>query len=302
MEDEMQKNRLSIITPTYNRAYILNRLYESLVKQININFEWIIVDDGSKDDTKVLVETWKRITSEFNITYLKQNNGGKHRALNLGIKSAQYDYIYIIDSDDYLVENAVEKMYTWIESIDTDNKFAGVAGLRGNKNKEIIGQFPTEAEFIDSTNLDRKKNKLLGDKAEVYKREILLKYPFPEFENEKFLSEVAVWNKIAEDGYLIRWYREIICICEYLDDGLTNNNGITNLLNNFDGYTYVQKNIIQHSRKIEKFFHIGRYIYVAYRKGIKKDQVIKNININNKLYYLGLPFYGASVIRERLRQ
>ena len=105
----------------------------------------------------------------------------------------------------------------------------------------IIGQFPSKLEFIDATNLERKSKKLLGDKAEVYRKDILLKYPFPEFEGEKFLTEAVVWNRIAADGYKIRWFNKIICICEYLDDGLTKTDAEERRINNFNGYTCFEK-------------------------------------------------------------
>ena len=188
---------ISILTPTYNRAHTLPRLYKSLKQQTMKDFEWIIVDDGSTDNTKYIVEKWIKEINLFNIIYIKQKNGGKHRALNKGIPHAKYDYIYIVDSDDYLTDDAVEKIHLWISTIDNKSKFAGVSGLKGkitDKGMIIIGQFPSKLEFIDATNLERKSKKLLGDKAEVYRKDILLKYPFPEFEGEKFLTEAVVCN------------------------------------------------------------------------------------------------------------
>ena len=158
----MSKKRLSIITTTFNRGYILEELYNSLCNQTLKEFEWIIVDDGSSDDTCEIVSKWKK-QEKIDLIYIKQKNGGKHRAINHGIKYANYEYIYILDSDDHLVINAVEKIYTWISSIDGLDKFAGVSGLRGYNAKTSIGNFPEKVKYIDCTNLNRLKYKLQGE-------------------------------------------------------------------------------------------------------------------------------------------
>lgn len=285
-------NKLTIITPTYNRAYILPVLYESLKQQTLLKFEWIIVDDGSTDNTESLAKSW--INSEslmFEIKYFKQKNGGKHRALNLGVSNSRYEYIYIIDSDDYMTEDGVQHIYDWISSISDEKNFAGVSGLRGKSKREKLGGFPKNKKTIDATNLERKKKHLSGDKAEVYKRSILIKYPFPQFDGENFLSEGAVWNKIASDGYKIRWFNEVICICEYLEDGLTNNHGEEVLLNNFQGYTYITKLNIENKKSIQKYWQISTYIERSHKKGINKKEVISKLNISNTQLILSLPFY-----------
>lgn len=194
-----------------------------MLEQINNNFEWIVIDDGSTDNTeKVFKDILNDNKHNFLIQYVKQSNGGKHRALNRGISLAEGDYIFIIDSDDYITNDAVEKIYSWINQIDNDVSFAGIAGLKQDFSNNIVGGRPM-LDYVDATNLERKKMNLLGDKAEIYKTLILRRYPFPEFEGEKFLSEAVVWNRIANDGYKIRWFNEPIYYCEYRDDGLTQN-------------------------------------------------------------------------------
>jgi len=297
---------ISILTPTYNRAHTLPRLYKSLKQQTMKDFEWIIVDDGSTDNTKYIVEKWIKEINLFNIIYIKQKNGGKHRALNKGIPHAKYDYIYIVDSDDYLTDDAVEKIHLWISTIDNKSKFAGVSGLRGkitDKGMIIIGQFPSKLEFIDATNLERKSKKLLGDKAEVYRKDILLKYPFPEFEGEKFLTEAVVWNRIAADGYKIRWFNKIICICEYLDDGLTKTDAEERRINNFNGYTCFEKMNVKLYPFPYSAFAIGRYFKLARKKGIKVDQIIFNLEINKFSLFIGVCMeYLKTVIKNILQK
>jgi len=286
------EKKLTIITPTYNRAYILPKLYESLKRQTLLKFEWIIIDDGSIDNTESLVKSWmESVPLMFEINYFKQKNGGKHRALNLGVSKSRYEYIYIIDSDDYMTEDGVQHIYNWISSIGNNKNFAGVSGLRGKSKIEKLGDFPKNKKTIDATNLERKKKRLSGDKAEVYKRSILIKYPFPQFNGENFLSEGAVWNKIASHGYKIRWFNEVICICEYLDDGLTKNHNEEVLLNNFQGYTYITKLNIENKKSFQKYWQISTYIERAYKKKINKREVVSRLNISNAQLIISLPFY-----------
>lgn len=214
---------ISVFTPTYNRAYIIDKLYNSLLGQSSKDFEWIVVDDGSSDSTEEYFQEVMKRENPFKITYKKVHNGGKHRAINHGVKMASGNLFFIVDSDDYLLPDAIEKILSWVSSLDDSKKWAGVSGYRGYSETKAIGTM-NDIPFIDCKNTERSKNKLLGDKAEVYFTDILRKYPFPEIDGERFITEEVVWNRIAKDGYYLRFYSDIIYICNYLDDGLTKNN------------------------------------------------------------------------------
>ena len=214
---------ISIFTPTYNRKNLIERLYQSLLQQTQKNFEWLVVDDGSTDDTEMYFSDLLAKQQPFPIRYIKQKNGGKHRAINNGVKNATGELFFIVDSDDYLTENAVEKINQWVTTLDHSHKWAGISGLKGYSKDSVVGQ-RSEAPYIDAKNSERRKCNLLGDKAEIYFTDILKKYPFPEIPDEKFISEEVVWNAIARDGYYLRWFNEIIYICNYLDGGLTKDN------------------------------------------------------------------------------
>lgn len=220
----MKSSNITIFTPTYNRKDLIERLYQSLLQQTQKNFEWLVVDDGSTDDTEKIFEQLLSEQKPFSIRYIKQENGGKHRAINNGIKKASGELFFIVDSDDYLTENAVEKINQWIATLDGSHKWAGIAGLRGLTKNRVLGQRNTSSKFIDAKNSDRRKYNLLGDKAEVYFTDVLKQHPFPEIPGENFISEEIVWNAIARDGYYLRWFNEIIYICDYLDGGLTKDN------------------------------------------------------------------------------
>ncbi len=214
---------VTVFTPAYNRAHLLERLFESLLSQTDKDFEWVIVDDGSTDGTEALL---KDITSRelpFPIICEKQENGGKHRAVNKGVSLASGDIFFTVDSDDYVTPDAIEKIKKWYNAIPEDerSRYAAVSGARGSEDGVPLGGVYTEAEYVDARNNERDGYGLTGDQAEAYFTDILRKYPFPEIEGERFITEEVVWNKIAADGYLIRWYSDIIYICKYLDGGLT---------------------------------------------------------------------------------
>lgn len=215
--------RITVFTPTYNRAYILGKLYETLQRQDFDDFEWMVVDDCSTDNTKELFAKWSKEKNKFKINYVGQEkNGGKHRAINRGVSEAKGELFFIVDSDDYLRSDALSQIDKLERTIINKEKFAGVAFCRCYQNGELIGStFSCKKEYLDATALERGKYKMKGDKAEVYYTDILKRFPFPEFEGENFMSEAVVWNKIAYEGYKLRWSRECIYYCEYISDGLT---------------------------------------------------------------------------------
>lgn len=215
---------ITVFTPVYNRKYIIERLYDSLIKQTCYDFEWLIIDDGSTDDLKGLVDEWKKQKSPFSIVYYYVENGGKHRAINLGVKIAKGDIFFIVDSDDYLAEDAIEFVTVKFPEIADDLTFAGISGLKyTEKNGRIIGGLPTFSNYVDATDLERVQYGLQGDKAVIYKTAVWKKYPFPEYEGENFLSEGVMLNEIAQHGLKIRWYNKVLYYGSYIEDGLTKN-------------------------------------------------------------------------------
>lgn len=284
---------ITVLTPTYNRAYRLTKLYMSLMRQSCKDFEWILVDDGSTDHTKELYDSWNKDGLDCHYYYKK--NGGKHTAVNYGVKRAKGDYIFIVDSDDYLTKDAICKVNKWVKEISNLQEFAGVSGLRGYNKKKVIGKRPDlSKEIIDCTNLERKKNHLIGDKAEIFKKEILLQYPFPEYKDEKYIPEDIVWNAIARDGYKIRWHNEIIYIGEYLEDGLTRGHKDYDMrVECFRGYTEREKLNVKVQSGFEKYMELGRYIDLVKKvKGIYCSKWIRRkLRISIVTYQLGLLCY-----------
>ena len=215
----MNKVKVTVFTPTYNRVYTLERLYKSLLNQTSYDFEWLIVDDGSTDDTSKLIKSFQN-NQLFDVRYYKQENSGKHVAINMGVSLAQGGLFFIVDSDDYLTTNSIETIITWENSIIDKSGFAGVAGNKGFTSESIIGNTFT-GKYVDATSLERDKYHIEGDKAEVFYTNILKQFPFPVFDGERFITENVVWYRIASEGYRFRWFNEIVYIAEYLEDGLS---------------------------------------------------------------------------------
>ncbi len=210
---------VTVFTPTYNRAYILGQLYRSLQHQTRTDFEWLIVDDGSADDTKSLVASWQAEENPFPIRYVYQENGGKCRAINRGLKEAQGRLFFTVDSDDYLTDDAIEKVIAWDKELPPDGHFCGYVGNRGTTPTQTPNRlFP--GGYLDGTALDR-YDQVDGERAFVFYTEIHRQYLYPEFPGEKFLTEAVTWDLMAHDGYRMRFYNDIIWIWEYKDDGLT---------------------------------------------------------------------------------
>lgn len=212
---------LTILTPTYNRGYILNRLYESLLNQKNQNFEWLIIDDGSNDDTSRVVEAFIK-DEKLKIRYIKQNNGGKHRALNTGIKNIETELVFIVDSDDYLLPDAISEVLKLHQVYAKDNNVCGYSFLRCFPDLQINGSQFKSSPYLSDYVTCRMNEGIDGDKAEVYKTDILKKYPFLEVPNENFLFEDYVWIQMA-NSYKTVHVNIPIYVGDYLEDGLTKN-------------------------------------------------------------------------------
>lgn len=209
---------ITIFTPLYNRAKFLERIYDSLLKQNDLEIEWIIVDDGSKDNPSEIINNIKK-KSCFPIFLYTQENKGKHVAINKGINLAKGEFFFILDSDDFLPKNSIFILRYQINKIKHQKDIAGVVGRMMYSDSTLIGD--NFENPITSNSLDiRYKHNINGDLVEVFKIEVLKNYLFPEFKNEKFCPEALVWNRIAQKFKLL-FFNEPIYICEYLDDGLT---------------------------------------------------------------------------------
>ena len=287
---------ITVFTPTYNRAHLLPRLYESLCKQTFKDFEWVIVDDGSTDETREVVENFnfnanvnndrhhenfnlnvngnndrrplapsnlegelkignENENSNFNVNlnfnkgddsndkqinphnlcnpceipeksfpirYIYKANGGKHTAINVGVKEAKGEFFLILDSDDSLPEDSLIKIIYHLEQIKDNKEFAGVAGFMAHRDGTVISRGYNES-ILDSNSLDfRYRYKIKGDLLEIFRTSVMQEFPFPEIEKERFCPEALIWNRIATK-YKLRLFDEVVYYRDYLDGGLTDN-------------------------------------------------------------------------------
>ena len=211
---------ITILTPTFNRAHLLPRLFESLTHQTDFNFEWLVMDDGSTDGTSDLFAGKTFLSAPFPIRYYRQENGGKHRALNAGVKQAKGDFIFIADSDDWLLPQSVAIVGQHASAIADDNTFAGVAGLDVFDDERIVGTGLPQ-DIIDCNAMDiRYRYHVDGDLKEVFKTTVLQEFPFPEIQDEKFCPEQLVWFRIAQK-YKLRYFNTPIYVAEYQLNGIT---------------------------------------------------------------------------------
>lgn len=221
------KMKITIFTATYNRANLLPRLYETLLIQNNQDFEWLIVDDGSTDETKVLVKEWQK-RADFLIRYIYQNNMGKWKAFNNGVKVAQGELFFCVDSDDWLTPNAIDNILAFWEQNNDDvdliseNKILGglIAKKQDMNGNVLSAPFPIDIKSVDTYTLTE-KYMCTGEFALIYKTDILCRFPFPELK-EKFITERVVYDRIAEIAQLLI-FDEVVNLCEYQSDGLSGN-------------------------------------------------------------------------------
>jgi len=236
----MKKHRITVCTPTYNRAYIIENLYCSLKRQSFSDFEWLVIDDGSQDHTSELFSCWSQQKNAFSIRYYYKENGGKHTAVNMGLDKAEGELFFVVDSDDTLTDDALMKIDKWFLEIKAFASLMGIAANKGFSEQKTPNPL-FKAECLDRSLLEMNdyeeegKKVISGERALVFYTEFHRKYKYPVFEGERFVTEAVVYNRMAADGYKMRFYNDIIWIYEYKEDGLTKA-GSRLFLNNPRGY------------------------------------------------------------------
>lgn len=214
---------ITVFTPTYNRARLLPRLFDSLCRQTFTDFEWLIVDDGSTDGTEELVRSeFLPHATPFPVRYIRKENGGKHTAINVGTGMAKGELFFIADSDDMLPADSLLNVAGYWSSISKDDSFAGVCGLDEYTDHRLIGP-GLPADFIEATSIEvRFRMGIEGDMKEVFRTSVLREFPFPEISGERFCPEMLVWNRIAA-RYKLRYFNRAIYTVEYQPTGITSN-------------------------------------------------------------------------------
>lgn len=230
---------ITVTTPSYNRAHTLPNVYESLCNQTDKRFKWLIIDDGSTDETEALVSSWIA-EGKFPIMYKKKANGGKASALNIGIDLLDTPYAVCLDSDDTFYSDTIENAIKNLEKIVDNDQYCGILALRNNPDGSVMGgkALPYNLDTITAVDVFMKLN-LNTELICFYKTSILTQYRFPEFEGEKFVSPAWMQYEITQKYHYLPVY-EKYCCCEYIADGLTRNKR-TVIKKNPRGYTAVKR-------------------------------------------------------------
>lgn len=211
----------TVVTPTYNRAHTLGRVYASLREQTWQDFEWVIVDDGSTDSTRAMVLEWQR-EARFPIHYVWQKNLHKKTAFNRGVRKAAGELIVALDSDDTLEKDALASMMSIWHGIPEEqrDRYVAITGLCARPDGTIVGdRYPQDV--VDATALDMTfKYHVSGEKFGCMRTEVLLKFPFPE-EIAGFVPESLVWRAIARAGYMTRFVNKVFRVYYDSSDSLS---------------------------------------------------------------------------------
>ena len=211
----------TVFTPTYNRAGTLPAVYAALAAQSWRDFEWLIVDDGSADGTADLVAEWQR-RADFSIRYLWQENGGKHRAFNRGVREALGELFLTLDSDDTCLPRALERFAWHWQSIPAEQRlsYSAVTALCMDPAERTVGNgLPAAVVDSDPVSL-RYRHHVVGEKWGFQRTDLLRQFPFPEFPGERFVPESLVWNRIGRK-YRTRYVNEPLRVYRQGEGGLS---------------------------------------------------------------------------------
>ena len=227
-----------------------------MCKQTCKNFEWLVVDDGSTDETETLVNQWSRV-SDFPIRYIKQENGGKYRAYNKGLEFAEGEFFFCVDSDDWLPSNSVELISQYVDTVRQTDTLAGLVALKTYQDETVIGR-PYKEPGKQCSLYHLELSGEGGERSLVFKTNIVKLFPFPVETNEKFHGESIVYDRF-HGRYEFLTINEVLTVCEYQSDGLTSN--IRSLMaNNPAGYKlYFAQRINMATSFTERLGYIIRY-------------------------------------------
>ena len=264
---------LTVFTPAYNRAQTLPRTYESLVRQDCKDFIWLIVDDGSTDQTKELVQKWQTEDAGFEIRYIYKSNGGMHTAHNTAYENIDTELNVCIDSDDCLADGAVRKILLTWEKVKNKG-YAGIIGLDADLEGRIIGKgFPDGLE--ETTLTGYYANGGSGDKKLVYRTEVIKNYPpYPVFSGERYVA-LAYKYRLIDQDYKLAVLNAVLCNVEYQDDG-SSATMWKQYVNNPKGFAFWRKICMQYPMSTKRLWidcvhYVSESIIAGDKQYIKKS-------------------------------
>lgn len=234
----MENKTLTVFTPTYNRGYIIKNCYDSLCRQTSKDFVWLVVDDGSTDNTAELIKEWQKKDNGFEIKYVYKENGGMHTAHNTAYKNIDTELNVCVDSDDYMTDDAVEKIIDCWKQCKSDD-LAGIIALDIAQNGNVIGkELPLDVK--ETTLIGYYENGGAGDKKLIYRTDVINSVPpYPTFEGEKYVG-LAYKYHLVDKKYKLHILNEPVCVVEYREDG-SSLNMYKQYLNNPKGFAFLRK-------------------------------------------------------------
>lgn len=292
---------ITVFTPAYNRAYTLNLCYESMLRQTSKDFKWLIVDDGSTDNTRELVDSWMKIDNGFDIEYIYKENGGMHTAHNVAYENINTELNMCIDSDDYLTDDAIEKILNFWK-VNKSEKYGGIIALDIFRNGEVIGKMLPNKKSIAYNDYYEFGGK--GDKKVIYRTDVMRKYPpYPEYKDEKFVG-LCYKYLLADQEYPLLILNEPVCVVEYLEDGSTNNI-FKQFINNPKGYIFLRKERMKYCKTIKwKFKSCVHYVssnIMIRNKNFIQESPKKLMTILSIPFGVVLYFYINSKVKEVIK-
>lgn len=280
--------KLTIFTPTYNRAYCLGKCYESLRRQTNKNFDWLIIDDGSEDNTQKIVSKWQNEENGFSIKYIYKENGGLHTAYNKAIENIDTELSMCIDSDDFIPDNCVEIILEFWEQYG-DDKYAGIVGLDYDLYDKVIGDPLPDIKSINLIDLlIGKYNIHNGDRKNIVRTELYKKvYPMKSFKGEKNFNPHYMHLLISKD-YDFLVLNKNLCYVDYQEDGMTSNM-INQYYNSPKSFAEIRKLYLSFPNTSLKFRLRHTIHFVSSSILSKNKSFYKEID-DKKILLLALPF------------
>lgn len=267
--------KITVFTPTYNREQTLYRVYNSLINQTFKDFIWIVVDDGSTDHTKELIDKYIN-ENKIEIKYIYQKNSGKHIAINTALQYTDTELFIIADSDDSFRENALEIFINEWDKIENKEKYKGIiARCYDNRDGKVIGKDFPDKRF-DCNELDANfKYKLGGEKWSMFQTKVLREFPFPNITGLKFYPETIIWQKMSRK-YITRYIN--IPLREYYKD---QDNAITNKKNSrFKENIYLWEHLINN---VYDYFYYNPLLFIKAHVGLIRDGLLNNYSLKKIL-------------------
>jgi glycosyltransferase involved in cell wall biosynthesis len=216
----------TVVTPTYNRANLLHRAFDSLNKQSYKQFEWLVIDDGSNDYTEDVVNKFKK-EAHFSINYIKlKSNVGKARALNIASQHVIGGWVVVLDSDDWCDNDALQVFYDEIikAEVKYPNQYGAVSALKRDRQNKNIGDDYSAVDRYGCSYIDRYRLKIKGDKWEILRADLFTKYSYDLCPGDRYMAPSYAWIKMALDGWKTVFINKSLSVIEYQATGISNNN------------------------------------------------------------------------------